>query len=167
MIITKLYSEEYKQALIDIFKSNMPLYFADVELPLFEQFLDRDATKKGLYTILFYNDKPVACGGIALNQPTLYTKEPHVIMTWGMVNNNNHKKGFGKTLLLHRIEQAKQLYPGIKIALGTTQYTYLFFEKYGFKTVFFEKDHWAPGLDLYQMELKHELNSGNVASDTI
>jgi predicted GNAT family N-acyltransferase len=74
-------------------------------------------------------------------------------MTWGMIDNKVHKNGFGKELLLFRIKQAKELYPEVKIALGTTQYTFSFFEKYGFKTVAYEKDHWAKGLDLYQMEL--------------
>jgi ribosomal-protein-alanine N-acetyltransferase len=130
----------------------MSLYFAEQELPLFDAFLDRDM-ERGPYDIVFKDDVIVGCGGIALNQPTKYTNEPHVIMTWGMVDNQRHKEGFGKALLLHRIEQAKKIYPGIKIALGTTQHTYPFFEKYGFKTVFYEKDHWAAGLDLYQMEL--------------
>ncbi|MES2516383.1 MAG: GNAT family N-acetyltransferase [Bacteroidota bacterium] len=138
--------------MLSIFKSNMPLYFADEELPLFDAFLDRDL-ERGPYFLVFNNDDIVGCGGIALNQPTKYTNEPHVIMTWGMVDNKHHKSGFGKLLLLHRIEQAKEIYPGVTIALGTTQHTFEFFWKYGFKTVAYEKDHWAKGLDLYQMEL--------------
>jgi N-acetylglutamate synthase-like GNAT family acetyltransferase len=153
LITIKSYLPEYKQALLNIFISNMPLYFAEEELPLFDAFLDRDALDRGTYNIIFKDNEIVGCGGIALNPATKYTNEPHVIMTWGMVDNKHHKEGFGKELLLHRIEQAKELYPGIKIALGTTQHTYQFFEKYGFKTVFYEKDHWAKGLDLYQMEL--------------
>jgi len=153
LITIKTYLPEYKTALLEIFKSNMPLYFADEELALFDAFLDRDASTRGPYSIVFKEDKIVGCGGIALNQPTKYTNEPHVIMTWGMVDNKHHKEGFGKVLLLHRIEQAKEIYRGIKIALGTTQHTYQFFEKYGFKTVAYEKDHWGKDLDLYQMEL--------------
>jgi ribosomal-protein-alanine N-acetyltransferase len=131
----------------------MPLYFADEELPLFFNFLDRDALIRGPYSVIFNDENIVGCGGIALNQPTKYTNQQHVIMTWGMVDNMNHKKGFGKELLLFRIQQSKELYPEVKIALGTTQHTFEFFEKYGFKTVAHETDHWAKGLDLYQMEL--------------
>lgn len=152
MITIKPYSGEYKDALIDIFKSNMPLYFADNELPLFIKFLDEDRHRP--YDIIFKDDIPVACGGIGVNEPTEFTKEKHVIMCWGMVDNKHHKEGYGSMLLKHRIELAKKLYPGIKIALGTSQYTYPFFEKYGFKTVAYKKDHWGPGLDLYQMELE-------------
>jgi ribosomal-protein-alanine N-acetyltransferase len=131
----------------------MPLYFAEEELPLFFNFLDRDALLRGSYSVIFNDEIIVGCGGIALNQPTKFTNELHVIMTWGMVDNMNHKKGFGKKLLLFRIQQTKELYPEVKIALGTTQHTFSFFEKYGFNTVAYEKDHWAKGLDLYQMEL--------------
>ncbi len=130
----------------------MPLYFADEELPLFAAFLEKDVFVKN-YSVLFSDNEIVGCGGIALNEPGIYIKEPHVIMTWGMVDKKHHKSRFGEALLKFRIEQAKKLYSGIKIALGTTQHTFGFFEKYGFKTVCFEKDHWAKGLDLYQMEL--------------
>ena len=153
MITISTYLPEYNESLINIFKSNIPLYFAEEELPLFYIFLERDVLERGPYSIIFRDDEIVGCGGIALNKPTKYTNEPHVIMTWGMVDNKLHKEGFGKVLLKHRIQQSEELYPGIKIALGTTQHTFAFFEKYGFKTVCFEKDHWAKGLDLYQMEL--------------
>ena len=153
MITIKEYLPEHKNRLLQIFESNMPLYFAEEELQLFFNFLDRDALQRGPYSVIFNDDTIVGCGGIALNQPSKYTNELHVIMTWGMVDNKHHKEGFGKLLLLHRIEQAKEIYPGIKIALGTTQHTYQFFEKYGFKTVAYEKDHWGKDLDLYQMEL--------------
>ena len=143
---------EHKSALLKVFKSNMPLYFAPEELALFDAFLDRDM-ERGPYYIIFKDNEIVGCGGIALNEPTKYTNEPHVIMTWGMVDNTRHKEGLGKALLLYRMEQAKEVYPGVKIALGTTQHTFEFFEKYGFKTVFYEKDHWGKDLDLYQMEL--------------
>ena len=153
MITIKEYLPEYKDCLLQIFESNMPLYFAEEELQLFFNFLDRDAVQRGPYSVIFNDDTIVGCGGIALNQPSKYTNELHVIMTWGMIDNKFHKNGFGKELLLFRIRQAKVLYPEVKIALGTTQYTFPFFEKYGFKTVAYEKDHWAKGLDLYQMEL--------------
>ncbi len=153
MITIKAYLPEYKDCLLQIFESNMPLYFAEEELQLFFNFLDRDALQRGPYSVIFNDNTIVGCGGIALNQPSKYTNELHVIMTWGMIDNKFHKNGFGKELLLFRIKQAKELYPEVKIALGTTQYTFPFFEKYGFKTVAYEKDHWAKGLDLYQMEL--------------
>lgn len=131
----------------------MPLYFAEEELPLFDAFLDQDIDARRPYWVVFSDERIVGCGGIGINEPTKYTKEPHVIMCWGMVHQDLHKQGFGKALLEHRIEQSRLIFPGIKIALGTTQHSFPFFEKYGFKTVYYEKDHWAKDMDLYQMEL--------------
>jgi hypothetical protein len=75
LITIKTYLPEYKTDLLEIFKSNMPLYFADEEVALFDAFLDRDASTRGPYSIVFNEDKIVGCGGIALNQPTKYTNE--------------------------------------------------------------------------------------------
>ena len=91
MITISTYLPEYNESLINIFKSNIPLYFAEEELPLFYIFLERDVLERGLYSIIFRDDEIVGCGGIALNKPTKYTNEPHVIMTWGMVDNKLHK----------------------------------------------------------------------------
>ena len=132
----------------------MPLYFAEEELPLFDAFLDDDISEhQRPYWVMFKDDAIVGCGGIGINEPTKYTNQPHVIMCWGMVHRNYHKQGFGKVLLEFRIKQSEAIFPGIKIALGTTQHSFPFFAKFGFKTVCYEKDHWAKGLDLYQMEL--------------
>lgn len=153
MITINSYLPEHKEQLLQIFTSNIPLYFAEHELKLFSDFLDNDALHRGPYWVILDNDTIIGSGGIALNKPTKYTKVPHVIMTWGMVDNSRHKQGYGKELLRYRIEQAKKLFPELLIALGTTQHTFHFFEQYGFKTVYYEKDHWAKDLDLYQMEL--------------
>ena len=155
MITIKPYLPEYKERLIDIFKSNMPLYFAEEELPLFRRFLEEDVLEMSdrPYSVIWKEEVIVGCGGIGINEPTKYTPEPHIILCWGMIHRQYHKQGLGKALLEFRIKQSRHLYPGIKIALGTTQHSFPFFEKYGFKTVCYEKDHWAKGLDLYQMEL--------------
>lgn len=155
MITISTYLPQHKKALIKIFESNIPLYFAQEELAYFDNFLDKDETHRGEYYVILNDDLIIGCGGIALNEPTKYTNKPHVIMTWGMVDSAHHKKGYGKLLLLHRIKQAKENFLDIKIALGTTQHTVSFFEKYGFKTVAYEKSHWSKDLDLYQMELEN------------
>lgn len=154
MATIKPYLPEHKALLLEIFRSNVPLYFAEEEFALFDAFLDADINARRPYWVIEDNEQIVGCGGIGINQPTKYTPVEHVIMCWGMVHHEKHKRGYGRLLLKHRIEQAKLLFPGIRIALGTTQHSFPFFEKYGFNTVYYEKDHWAEGLDLYQMELQ-------------
>lgn len=153
MVTIKPYVPQHKERLLEIFRSNMPVYFAEEELPLFDAFLDQDIDAQRPYWVVFDRDVIVGCGGIGVNEPTQYTTVPHVIMCWGMVHQDLHKKGFGKALLEYRIEQSKVVFPETRIALGTTQHSAPFFEKYGFKTVYYEKDHWAKDMDLYQMEL--------------
>jgi predicted GNAT family N-acyltransferase len=141
---------EHREILIEIFKSNIPLYFAEEELPFFINFIDNLDCP---YSVILSNNVIVGCGGIGLNKSRKPATIDTVSMCWGMVDNKYHKHGFGKKLLEFRIQQSKELYPNVKIALGTTQHTFQFFEKYGFKTVEFQKDYWAQGLDLHQMEL--------------
>lgn len=150
MITISPYLPKYKDALIEIFKSNIPLYFAEEELEHFINFIDQLDSP---FWVVLKNNSIVGAGGIGLNKSRKLLTTDTVTMCWGMIHRDLHKQGLGKALLEYRIQQAKELYPNVKIALGTTQHTYQFFEKYGFKSVEFQKDYWAKGLDLYQMEL--------------
>jgi predicted GNAT family N-acyltransferase len=68
-----------------------------------------------------------------------------------MVNQSHHKKGFGSLLFQHRINQIKILYPNYALVLDTSQHTYSFFEKFGFKIDKISKDAYGLGLDRYDM----------------
>lgn len=143
-----------RAACIALFKSNMPKYFDPVELPLYEGWLD--AQDKGVkafesdraehYFVAELNGNIVACGGISARG-----EKDAVSMTWGMVDNNLHKQGFGKAFLEFRIMTAEELYPGFEIELDTTQHSYTFFEKYGFSVIKFTEDAYAPGMHRYDM----------------
>lgn len=143
MISIAPYTQQDKEVLEKIFKSNMPLYFADHELPEFLTFLDENTDP---YYVISADGRIVACGGIALGE------SDRVHLTWGMVERAEHKKGLGSSLLTFRIEQSRILYPGKTIELRTTQHAWQFFEKHGFVLLDTEKDFWAKGLDLYLME---------------
>ncbi len=151
MVSIKPYLPTHKPFLVNIFNTNVPKYFAEEELPLFSEFLDRMDCP---YFIILKNDVIMGSGGIALCEPKEFIKEQHVAMCWGMIDNSFHKQGYGKELLEYRINLAKEMYPSTKIALGTTQHSHPFFEKFGFKTLYFKKNYWAKGLDLYHMELQ-------------
>ncbi len=139
------YSPAYKAALVEMCESNRPLYFADHEIPEFAWFLD---TNPSNYYMMLEQDRVVACGGIMLHS------DGHVHLCWGMVHYREHRHGYGQKLLAFRIDLASRLYPGMKIILRTSQHTWRFFEKYGFRLNYTEKDFWGKGLDLYYMESK-------------
>lgn len=72
-------------------------------------------------------------------------------MVWGMVENGWHKKGVGRTLFAFRIQQLRLLKPEAQILVDTTQHSYQFFEKFGFKVTNVSKNYYATGLDRYDM----------------
>lgn len=129
----------------EIYVSNIPLYFDITELPEFEEFLVTDALTDCNYEVLIWDNKIIGAGGIAMNEGG------RVVMCFGLIDSSYHKMGFGKQLLIRRMNLSKKIYPGKFMELDTSQHTYGFFEKYGFETVEVVKDYWAPGLDMYRM----------------
>lgn len=137
------YSDDYKNALIDIFRSNIPRYFFDYE----EKALFEDIPQFPYYIALL-NNQPVGAGGYALNEDS-----DTVSLCWGMIHNNYHKQNLGHELLQFRLAKIKEHYPGKVIVNSTSQHTTGFFEKYGFKTVSVEENKFGPGLHECKMEL--------------
>lgn len=150
----RTYQPADRNECIAIFNSNTPLYFAPEELPDFEDWLNGQdenrlaykTTEIEKYFVITDEEKVVGCGGfyIAVN-------EKRGNMVWGMVANALHKKGFGRKLLTHRIETIIDNYPNYIISIDTTQHSFQFFEKFGFKTTKITKDFYAKGLDRYDM----------------
>jgi len=156
MMLIREYKATDRKACLDIFNSNMPLYFARHEFTLLENWLDSKDKNEIAYRnniaehfyVVEHDSKVAACGGFYI------TDNNKASMAWGMVNSALHKKGIGKEFLLYRIEEIKHLYPGIEISLDTSQHTYSFFEKIGFVVVKITKDGYGNDLDRYDMILK-------------
>ncbi len=68
-----------------------------------------------------------------------------------LLEQRNFKKNGGKHLLLHRLEQIKQLNLNLPIVVDTTQYSFGFFKKHGFKTTKITKDFYEKGMHRYDM----------------
>lgn len=151
----RLYQPEDKQACIEIFKSNMPRFFATSELPEFELWLDELEVGKerhkdsgaGQYFVIEMMSEIVGCGGYAK------INENEAILTWGMVAQSLHGKGMGKAFLEYRLGAIRSLLPAASVVLDTTQFSYGFFERLGFKVTGIIKDFYGQGLDRYDMKL--------------
>jgi ribosomal-protein-alanine N-acetyltransferase len=151
----RLYQPKDKKACIEIFKSNMPRFFATSELPEFELWIDalgvgKESHKgKGAeqYFVIEIMNEIVGCGGYAK------ISDDEVTLTWGMVAQSLHGKGVGKKLLEYRLDAIKSLFPTASVALDTTQFSYGFFEHLGFKITGIIKDFYGQGLDRYDMKL--------------
>ncbi|MFM9944130.1 MAG: GNAT family N-acetyltransferase [Bacteroidia bacterium] len=150
------YKAADRQVCLEVFKSNIPEFFLLHELADFENWLDfkdkaevayKSNQSEYYYTVELEN-QIVACGGFYIPQNSNEAR-----MAWGMVDKILHKKGIGRQFLKFRIEQIRLINPEITIALDTTQFSYPFFEKLGFKVTKIQKDYYAPGFDRYDMVL--------------
>jgi [ribosomal protein S18]-alanine N-acetyltransferase len=153
-MLVRPYKKEDRAACIEIFRSNTPFYFADIELPYYEHWLDGqgegqlayDETSAEHYYVIHHDGRILACGGFYIPKG-----ERRANMVWGMVDSSLHKKGIGRQFLEYRIAQIQSLYPGYIISLDTTQHTYKFFEKLGFTVTTITPDHYTKGLHRYDM----------------
>lgn len=132
------YTEKHKEACINIFRSNIEIYFAEWEFSLFEEYLKKYAKKSHFY-VLIEHDQIVACGGFEKNEGVAN-------LTWGMVDRHYHQQHLGEKLLMFRLETIKQEYGSIPIEIDTSQHTRGFFEKYGFVTTRVEENGYCEDL---------------------
>jgi GNAT superfamily N-acetyltransferase len=145
MLIIK-YTSVFRERCIEIFKSNLPKFFAPEELQLFADFLDHDIEDD--YYVVQEDGLVLACGGIFLDEGT-----DEAGLSWGMVHAEHHLKGIGKLFTQYRIDLLKKVYPGKNYKIDTSQHTAGFYEKNGFKTVGIVPDGFGKGIDKYMMKM--------------
>jgi ribosomal-protein-alanine N-acetyltransferase len=150
------YQSTDSEACLRIFDSNTPKYFDPAERAFLENWLTGKDEKRNSYKdnraehfyVLEVKEEVIACGGFYIPN-----SKPVGNMVWGMVHSSLHKKGYGRALFNYRVQEIQSLYPDCSIILDTSQHTYLFFEKLGFKVTEIQKDAYGPGLDRYDMVL--------------
>lgn len=146
----RTYNIKDKKECLESFKSNVPFYFADLEINEFEYFLDRlvKGIPKTEFYVIFNQIKIIGCGGFGDKD-----NQNKISLTWGHIHKNEHKKGFGEYLLNYRLNKIKNLYPLFPITVETTQYSYGFYKKYGFKILKITENYYSDGLHKYEMVL--------------
>lgn len=152
--VIRPYNDTDKEACIAAFKSNIPKYFAEHELPDFESFLDTfktrrfyaDTNRRTSYFVVEVNERVVGCGGFGDKDNT-----NTLTLAWGLIHKDFHKHGLGISLLEYRLQEIKKHYPGEPVYIDTTQHTYQFFEKYGFKVTKITRDFYFEGMHRYDM----------------
>jgi uncharacterized protein (DUF2132 family)/N-acetylglutamate synthase-like GNAT family acetyltransferase len=156
----KVFSTEYAVCMT-IFDSNTPPFFDPKERNQFKDWLMKKASGELAhpsssvehYFVYVLDQTVIACAGYYV------TKEnPMAVMAWGMVHSSFHDKGIGTLLLNYRMDHILKHHPGLAIRLGTSQYTYRFFEKMGFEVKSITKDGYGVGLDTYEMVSKFYVN---------
>lgn len=149
------YQEKYKSECLTAFKSNVPDFFATGEIGQFENWLelvvDERNSNRYYYNVFVIQGQVIGCGGFLFEE-----SKNEVFLTWGLIHRDYQRKGYGVQLLYYRLKQITQLYPIASILIDTTQYSYPFFEKYGFKVTTIINDYYSKGLHRYDMMLEHD-----------
>ncbi len=135
-------ADDYHQ-IIQLFEFNTPEYFAAEEKDDLEKYLVQFSD----HFFVFEEEKQIIGAGgynIIENQGRL---------SWYFIHPHHRGKGIGKSIAQHSLD-CLQKEEGIDhIIVRTSQHAWQFFEKMGFQLEKMEKDFWAPGFDLYQMQL--------------
>ena len=138
------YSKEFLKPCLSLFNSNVPSFFAIGEETLFQKYLARQNIN---YYILFdRHNRLVGCGGY---EHEIESKQ--MTLTWGMIDKRFHNNGYGRCLTDYRIQKITTEYPQLNIVLNTSQYTFEFYQKFGFQITKITKDYYSVGLDRYDM----------------
>src|SRR5579884_897197 len=146
-MIFRRYTPADRTTCIAILDSNMPRYFSQQDRIEFLAFLEAPV---GTYNIQEREEgQIIGCGGIATRD-----EEQTGILTWGMIQRDYHKQGWGRQLAFLRLRQLSE-YPTLKkIALNTSQESAGFFEKLGFHATEFLPNFYCEGLHCVKMELQ-------------
>ena len=142
------YSADDLDAVVAVFRSNIPKYFTPAEEPGLYEFLDGYAED---YYVVEIDGDVVGSGGVAWND----LEKPTVSLCWGMVRRDHLGTGLGKKLTKFRIKYAREKYGDVPLTIGTSQHTQGFYEKFGFRLVEHTADGFGPGIDACKMRLEN------------
>ena len=148
------YLNSDKPKIIELLRKNTPQYFDSSEEKDFENYLDNEIEDYFVYEI---NSEIIGAGGI-----NYFTEQKLARISWDMIDPNSQGNGIGKKLTQYRINHLKEKEHIELIVVRTTQLVCKFYEKMGFELEKIEKDFWAKGFDLYQMEMNIKTNANNV-----
>ena len=147
-LMIKKYQALDRSPLLEVLQANIPKYFAPEEFQDFEKYLAKYANE--YFTV---HQDGIVVGGVGCKYDAC---KKQGIIAWIFFHPDFAGKGLGKLAVNHCLEQLKLNEDIQSVKVRTSQFANLFFEKFGFETILYEKDYWAPGFDLYHMEKEIE-----------
>jgi predicted GNAT family N-acyltransferase len=144
------YNDNDLDAVVAIFRSNIPKYFGPDEEPGLRDFL---AKYPDNYFIAEVDGDIIGSGGFALNEGD----EKTVSLCWGMIRSDLLGTGLGLGLTEFRIRAAREKQGGLPIVISTSQHTRGFYEKFGFRLTKHQSDGFGPGIDICEMRLEQSV----------
>jgi [ribosomal protein S18]-alanine N-acetyltransferase len=135
-----------RDALFELLRLNTPTYFApeeetDLALYMREHLED--------YFVAELNELVVGAGGI-----NYFDQQTWARLSWDLVHPDYQGQGIGRELALHRLAKLRSLPFMQWVQVRASQLVYPFYQKLGFVLEKVEKDFWAPGIDLYQLNMR-------------
>lgn len=152
------YAESDKPFLLEILQKNIPTYFAPDELPDLVHYLDQEVEA---YFVVEAAGVVVGAGGINFRP-----EERAAYLSWDFLDPAIQGKGAGTQLWLYRAEFLRTIFDLEKVVVRTSQKAWRFYEKLGFELKCIEENYWAPGFDLYYMEVKYSRMFRREVSDS-
>ncbi len=137
------YTSTHKQTILDLFALNVPQYFASTEYDDLVHYLSHELED---YFVVKHTTKVIGAGGINYKPA-----QKQGIISWDLLHPTYQRKGIGSMLLKHRLNLLLANKNIDEIVVRTSQMSYPFYAKFGFKTTKTQKDYWAPSIDLYHM----------------
>ena len=132
------------EAVVAIFRSNIPKYFSPAEEAGLRDFLANCSD----YYVAEKDAVIIAAGGIAKNS------DDTVSLCWGMVRNDLIGTGVGKKLTEFRIALSSKKFGDLPLTICTSQHTKGFYESLGFRVTEQIVDGFGPGIDNCKMRLE-------------
>ena len=148
-IAVRAYMHDDRAAVLALFDTNLPDYFADSDRTWLEQTLDDPDGPAFLVTV---DGIPAAFGGYELWDD--YNK---ALLFWGMAGRRYHKIGLGKLLLFERLLHVATLAdpPTRYVTVDTSPMVSPFFEHCGFELTSVWAQGYRSGMTMH--ELRYDL----------
>lgn len=142
--VARAYRQDDHAACVALFQSNVPEYFAAVELGDFLQTL-REVDR--YWVIEQAGEGIVACGGY----DAVDDQAGVAALCWGMVRRDLHRRGLGDFLVGERLRRIDADGGFNAVVIETTRFSCDFYARYGFEVTREQADGFAPGYDLVEM----------------
>jgi N-acetylglutamate synthase-like GNAT family acetyltransferase len=143
-MIIRFFNIADKDKLVDIFRLNVPKYFAPKEINDFEQYLTQHGET---YLTIEHEGEIIGGTGYYVN-----ISDNSGRITWIFFHPGAKGCGAGKKAVEYCMNILKADPRVNKLVVTTSQFAFGFFGKFGYELVKTEKDYWGTGLDLYLME---------------
>lgn len=143
-ILIRPYHKEDFAAVIQVFETNVPEFFAESELEDLIYYLNHEIED---YFILKSADRLIGAGGINYDEDQITAR-----LSWDFLDKGIQHQGAGKLLTEYRIHYVQQNAAIERLIVRTSQFAEGFYHKMGFEVVERTPNYWAEGFDLVFME---------------